>query len=137
MKPKLIVLFLVILVLAGVSALSGCFGRSASALQLNPAPWADGEMTGYDVLKPDGSRLGTATWTWKRIQEGWEQSFELPLEGSADRQAVVMGADLFPLRSYWVSGGRQVTVTYGAEAVTFEREEQGGAHDSSAARPAG
>lgn len=99
--------------------LVGCGGPAVQPLVFNPAPWQDGEVTGYVVRDANGAELGAAQWTWRRTADGWTQAYELNLAGRIDRGEVAVGDDL-SMRSAWREvGGTRYEALYATDGITI------------------
>ncbi len=103
--------------------LAACGTVAAEPLRFAPAPWADGEVSLYDITGRDGASLGTAQWAWRRIPEGWSQTYEMVVAGRPDRGEVILSDSLTSLRSWRETGGKRYEATYGSTVITVTTRE--------------
>jgi uncharacterized membrane protein YhfC len=115
--------------------LAGC-AVASQPLAFGSAPWHHGESTEYDVLDATGNLIGSATWLWETAPEGWRQSWTVRLEARTDQGLVLLGPDLYPLRSELSVGEAAYVATYGPERIQFtSTSPEGEATTRSLARP--
>jgi len=102
--------------LAAVVLLAACEPEQAPRFT---APWADGEVSHYDVLGAGGKVTGTATFTLTRTAEGWRLDHEQRTLGRTSG-AVEMDAGLWPLRAWSGAGQQRVETTYSPTSITTQ-----------------
>ena len=107
--------------------LTGCSRPPVQPLSFNPAPWADGETTSYELQDQNGAPIGTALWTWRKdtagkpstAGRGWSQSYQLDMPGRSDRGEVTMDAGLRPANSWRELAGTHYEAIYGPAEITI------------------
>ena len=99
--------------------LTGCSRPPAQPLKFNPAPWADGETTSYELQDQSGAPIGTALWTWRKDAAGWSQSYQLDMPGRSDRGEVTVDAGLRPASSWRELAGTHYEAIYGPAEITI------------------
>ena len=102
-----------------VLLLSACAGAPMQPLAFNAPPWADGEISLYDVLDRNGAALGTAYWRMEQTPEGWSQSYALNISGRPDEGDVLLGDDLRPIRSWRENAAGRIETEYGPGQATI------------------
>ena len=127
----------VVSLLLGVVLLSGCAEIVTQPLAFDAPPWQDGEVSEYDVLGTGDAVVGTASWTWHGVPEGWTLAYTLTVGSREDSASVTLGPDLFPLRSWLTHPAAHHEATYAPDGVTIVTvAEDGTSTTSELSRPA-
>ncbi len=114
------------LLLLATALLSSC--TAAQPLTLEAAPWQDGEVSVYDVLNAGGASVGAASWTWHSDPEGWALSYDVTLDTGEQGAEVIVGPDLFPVRSRLTRSGAHHETIYSADSITIITTADDGPH---------
>jgi hypothetical protein len=127
---------LLALLLSLVIPLSGCGRAALQPFVVAAVPWQDGEVSEYDVLDASGAVIGSASWTWQGVSEGWNLTYVLTLGAREDGADVILGPDLAPIRSRLTYPGASHEATYGQEHIAIVTTRDGDRATQELRRPA-